>query len=181
MRWGGPRGGQGLNHNGRMPLNTLSLPTRLSPFVSAPSVRWLPVGVALLVWLLAGFSVAYGVLRWLNQGPATPVPVAISAPLQVDPQAVAKALGAQAAVSVAAPTAAPARYVLMGVVAPAGEMGGSGVALIATEGQRPNPYRVGAVLDGRWQVQSVERRAVVLKPVAGNAAGVTTLALPSAQ
>ena len=153
----------------------------MSPFVSAPSVRWLPLGVALVVWLLAGFSVAYWALRWVGQSPATPVPVAASAPGQVDPQAVAKALGAQAAVSAVAPTVAPTRYVLTGVVAPAGQSGGSGVALIAIEGQRPSPYRVGAVLDGRWRVHAVERRSVVLQPVSGGAAGATTLALPTAQ
>jgi general secretion pathway protein C len=144
-------------------------------------VRWLPVAVALLVWLLAGFSVAYWALRWVGQSPATPVPAAVPAPGQVDSQSVAKALGAQTAVAVAAPVAAPTRYVLTGVVAPAGQAGGSGVALIAIEGQRPSPYRVGAVLDGRWRVHAVERRSVVLQPVVGDGAGVTTLVLPSAQ
>jgi len=164
-----------------MPVNALPLPSRVSPYVSAPSVLWLPFGVALLVWLLAGFSVAYWALRWVAQSPATPVPVAVSAPGQVDPQAVAKALGAQAAVSAVAPTVAPTRYVLNGVVAPVGQSGGSGVALIAIEGQRPIPYRVGAVLDGRWRVHAVERRSVVLQPVSGGAAGATTLALPTTQ
>jgi general secretion pathway protein C len=143
-------------------------------------VRWLPWGVALLVWLLAGFSVAYWALRWIGSSPATPVPVAVSAPLPVDPLAVAKALGAQAVVAAAAPVAAPTRYVLTGVVAPAGQAGGSGVALIAIEGQRPSPYRVGAVLDGRWRVQAVERRAVVLQPESGDAGATTTLSLPTA-
>lgn len=164
-----------------MPVISPPLPIRLSPFASVSSVRWLPVGVALLVWLLAGFSVTYWALRWVEQSPATPVPVVVAVPGQVDPQSVAKALGAQAVLPVAASTVAPTRYVLTGVVAPAGPSGGSGVALIAIEGQRPSPYRVGAVLDGRWRVHAVERRSVVLQPVSGAAAGVTTLALPTAQ
>jgi general secretion pathway protein C len=107
----------------------------------------------------------------------------------VDTRAVARALGApQNAVVAAATAAAPSRYVLTGVVAPAAtgfstEGGtGSGVALIAIDGQRPSPYRVGAVLDGRWRVQSVERRSVVLQPAQGLGGGpATTLSLPGAQ
>jgi general secretion pathway protein C len=144
------------------------------------------VAVAFLVWLMAGFSVAFGVLRWMGQTPATPVPVAVPAVQPVDTGAVARALGAQRASAPAAAVAsAPSRYVLTGVVAPAGTGrssqggAGSGVALIAIEGQRPSPYRVGAVLDGRWRVQSVERRSVVLQPVQGPDHGpATTLSLP---
>jgi len=75
------------------------------------------------------------------------------------------------------------RYTLQGVVASAS---GPGVALIAVEGQRALPYRVGSLVDGRWWVQSVGRRTVTLVPVsAGQAlapdetsAGGITLALP---
>jgi general secretion pathway protein C len=142
--------------------------------------------VAFLVWLMAGFSVAYWVLRWMGHSPVTPVPVAVPTEQPADAHAVARALGAQRVSAPAAAVAsAPSRYVLTGVVAPAAtgrsSQGGerSGVALIAIEGQRPSPYRVGAVLDGRWRVHSVERRSVVLQPVQGADHGpATTLNLP---
>jgi len=52
------------------------------------------------------------------------------------------------------------------------------VALIAIDGQRPGTYRVGAVVDGRWAVQSVERRTVVLQS-ADSAGERITLSLPA--
>lgn len=181
-------GWQGLNHNGRM-LQSSSLlrPRRGSPAAGLAGRglhRWWPIGVAWCVWLLAGFSVSYWALRWMGQDPATPVPVTLAAPSAVDSQAVARALGAQSTAPLAATVAvkAPSRYELAGVVAPAGVVTGSGVALIAVDGQRPVPYRVGAVLDGRWRVHAVERRGVVLHPLQGDAsAGQTRLTLSSDQ
>jgi general secretion pathway protein C len=135
---------------------------------------------------VAGFSVAYWVLRWMGQSPVTPVPVSVPALQPVDTHAVARALGAQRAAAPATTAVqASSRYSLAGVVAPAATgrsspvAEGSGVALIAVDGQRPSPYRVGAVLDGRWKVHSVERRSVVLRPVQGAGDGpATTLTLP---
>jgi len=173
-------GRQGLNHNGRMlQSSSLLTPRRGSPTAGLAGRglhRWGPIGVAWCVWLLAGFSVAYWALRWMGQDPATPVPVTFAAPSAVDSQAVARALGAQSAVPLAAPVAvnAPSRYELAGVVAPVGVVPGAGVALIAVDGQRPSPYRVGAVLDGRWRVHAVERRGVVLHPLQGDASAAPT-------
>jgi general secretion pathway protein C len=173
-----------------MLLSSTPSSARLSPLVARRAGRWWPVVVAFLVWLAVGFSVAYGVLRWLAQTPVAPVPVNVPVVQAVDTRAVARALGSpQNAVPAAVASAPSPRYVLTGVVAPVatgfsskGEAG-SGVALIAIEGQRPSPYRVGAVLDGRWRVQSVERRSVVLQPVLGVGSGgpATTLSLSGAQ
>ena len=152
-----------------------------------------PGAVSVLLWLAAGAAMALGVLHGLGQRPDVTLPAPPSAPWAVDTPAVARALGARATAAApvaAAPVVADNRYALLGVVAAAG--GGSGVALIAVEGQRPQPYRVGAVLDGRWQVRAVQRRSVELvahgatQPVtAGAGAGaeatqppVLTLSLP---
>ena len=147
-------------------------------FVPLSTSRWLPRAIALLVWLCAGFVLTYVVLHWMAQRPATLVPVQATAVVGADTQAVARALGAQATQAVpVAPVAAPSRYVLTGVVAPAGGGQSSGVALIAIDGQRPGTYRVGAVLDGRWAVQTVERRSVVLRSTDAPGQQIT-LALP---
>jgi len=165
-------------------LLSFARPNPSAPLLPGRSVqRWLPWLVALAVWLVAGFVVAFVVLRWLGHSPATAVPVAMPPPVAADTQAVARALGARAAQAAPAiqPTqAGPDRYVLTGVVAPVAGGQRSGVALIAIDGQRPSPYRVGAEIDGRWTVEAVERRTVVLRPLqaTGAGAGRITLALP---
>jgi general secretion pathway protein C len=131
--------------------------------------------VAVLVWLAAGAAASYGVLHGLGQRPDVPLPMPPVTAWAVDTAMVARALGAttstnaQPAPQVVAEPAGPSRYTVLGVVAPTASDSGSGVALVSVDGQRPLPYRVGAVLDGRWQVQSVQRRAVVLVAMAGAA------------
>ena len=182
---------QALNHNGRMHAPPYLSSLRLPPLAAGRVGRWWPVGVAFAVWLLVGFSVVYLLLRWFGQAPATQLPVSagLSVIQGVDTQAVAHALGAPRASAAAAVAAsAPSRYALTGVVAPVSgahstqTASPSGVALIAVDGQRPSPYRVGAVLDGRWRVHAVERRSVVLHPLQsqGNDTA-TTLSLPPLQ
>lgn len=152
-----------------MPLTSLSFP-----------VRWLPWLGGVLAWSLAGFSVAYWVLRWSAHTPAVALPVVAAAPAVADSQAVARALGAVRPApgpAAALPVASASRYVLTGVVAPVNP-GAGGVALIAVEGQKPNPYRVGAVLDGRWRVQSIDRRAVQLQAMDGATTESVRLDLP---
>ncbi len=108
----------------------------------------------------------------------------------------ARALGALPVVSgpLVPPPDASGRYALVGVVAEGGSASQarrshSGVALIATDGQRAKPYVVGAPVDGRWVVHSVTNRTVVLRPMgvseaAGgqqtpeNVSGAITLAVP---
>lgn len=107
---------------------------------------------------------------------------------QADPQAVIRALGGGQAAAPVISTAAPdmaARYQLVGVVAEKGGAGsGGGVALIATDGQRPLPYAVGTRVDGRWVVHQVTSQTVVLRPFAASGgaqaadhSGVLTLRL----
>ena len=164
-------------------------PSTPTSFVLSAVPRWVVGMVTVLVWLAAGACVAYWVMRGLGQGSATPVPVAPAAAVAVDSQAVARALGARALVqntALAAPVQADAasRYAVLGVVAPANAgSSGSGVALIAVEGQRAAPYRVGAVLDERWVVRSVGRTAVELSAQiapssVGAAPAVLTLTVP---
>lgn len=132
-------------------------------------MRGWPLAVAVLVWLVAGFGVAWCALKWWGTDPFTPVPVTAPPPTLVDSAAVAQTLGAarqpDAAAAVTQPVpAAATRFQLVGVLAAAssGAAGPAGVALIATDGQAPRPYRVGAVVDGSWRVHAVQRRAVVL-------------------
>ena len=144
-----------------------------------PVNRWVVVPVTALVWLAAGASVTHWVMRSLAQETTTQVPMVPSAVMSIDTQRVASALGAHAMVQPAVspvPVQADAasKYAVLGVVAPAG--GGpsvSGVALISVEGQRPSPYRVGAVLDECWVVRSVGRATVELVP-AGPAASASS-------
>lgn len=158
---------------------------------SGVASRWAPRLTAVLVWLAAGASMAYGVMHGLGQGPSVALPVTAAPDQALDVQAVARALGARLAPLVQASGPALAepggRYSLLGVVSPA-TASDSGVALIVVDGQRPLPYRVGAVVDGRWVVQSVGKRTVVLVPqpgvpaaASGTAEAGLTLALPERQ
>lgn len=120
-----------------------------------------PAVAAGLLWLAAGLSAGYWVLRAWGAGPLTPV-VALGQEAPVgDVDAVARALGARAVVAEGAPVeqAAATQYRLVGVVAQGGR---GGAALIAVNGQPPRPFRVGdAVFDG-VVLQSVGRRSVQL-------------------
>lgn len=177
--WQKRRGGWqrvGLNHNPRMLQSTLShrsVAPRRSPSTRRLSGRLaLSDAVAVLVWLAAGAAASYGVLHGLGQRPDVPLPMPPVTAWPVDTTMVARALGATTSSSqptpqVVAESASPSRYAVLGVVAPTASGSGSGVALVSVDGQRPLPYRAGAVLDGRWQVQSVQRQAVVLVAMAG--------------
>ena len=158
--------------------------------------QWAARLSAVSVWGVAGFVTAYWVLAWVGQGAPTVLPAQPWMAPEVDSQAVARALGALPVVSgpVAPPPDASGRYVLLGVVAEGGGVSSAhrshgGVALIATDGQRARPYAVGATVDGRWVVQAVANRTVVLRPMGvsepvgvpqtpENAPGAITLVLP---
>lgn len=147
-----------------------------------------PAAVSFLLWLAAGAVVAFGVLHGWGQRADVALPAPPSVPWAVDTSAVARALGARPASSVAAVAqpVADSRYTLLGVVAPTGTDSQSGVALIAVDGQRPQPHRVGAPVDGRWRVSAVHRRTVELEALVleGAASGAAparqTLSLPEA-
>jgi general secretion pathway protein C len=121
-----------------------------------------------------GFSVAYGALHWVGATPTVVLPAAQAALPQADPQAVVRALGGDQPTAQVIAAAAPemaARYQLVGVVAEKGGAGsGGGVALIATDGQRPLPYPVGTRVDGRWVVHQVTSQTAVLRPFAATGA-----------
>lgn len=122
-----------------------------------------PALVAGLLWLAAGLSAGYWVLQFMGRSSVTPVVTVATAPATPDPMAVARTLGALpvAAAGSAPVAAAPARYVLLGVVATGTD---GGAALIAVDSQPPRPYRVGASLEGGLVLQAVTRRTVRLGP-----------------
>ncbi|WP_091572606.1 type II secretion system protein N [Oryzisolibacter propanilivorax] len=147
----------------------------------APSRRTAsPWGVrlaTLALWALAGAGALYWALA-LARPAAGPVPAPAAPSLRADPQAVARLLGAGAAAEaplVTGAPAAPARFVLQGILA--GTASGGGAALIAVDGLAPRPYRVGAALEPGLVVQSLSRREVHLGPSLG-AASTLTLQMP---
>lgn len=121
--------------------------------------RLAPVGLAGLMWLVAGLSAGYWVLLGLGRSDPVPLPSAAVSLPQIDSAAVARALGAQPRAPAAAgePVAAP-RYRLLGLVDQPGQQG---AALIEVDG-KPRPFVVGDRLGGDLVLQSVERRAVRL-------------------
>ena len=136
--------------------------------------RWTLRLATLLFWALLGVSLAWWGLKLSRPAGAPPVPLAAPAPLAVDAQALARALGVQAAASIAA-APAPARFVLQGVLA--GTQSGDGAALIAVDGKPAKPYRVGAELQPGLVVQSLGRREVHLGAAAEGDTAMT-LELP---
>lgn len=147
--------------------------------LSAARRPWSAV-VAGLLWLGAGLSAGYWVLLALGRTPVTPVAATPMASPVADPALVARALGVLPVTAVAgvaqAPMAAPSRYVLLGVVAVAGNQG---AALIGMDGQPPRPYRVGAVIDGGLVLQAVSRNTARLGPALQGPSTVE-LAVPEA-
>lgn len=112
---------------------------------------------------LAAASAAYwGLKTWGVSASARSGMVAIASAPPLDPQALAAALGGGAAALRPQDSAVPAassRYVLLGVVA---DRASGGAALIAVDGNPAKPVRVGAPVDGRLLLQSVEGRRAVL-------------------
>ena len=115
--------------------------------------------VTFVLWALAAGSATYWVLKWPAAGQGignAPLPLQDVTPPTV--QAVAKALGGQAALTApGGPVAAVAvnassRMALVGVVA---TRDNQGTALIAIDGRPAKPFRVGAKVDGDWVLQSV--------------------------
>lgn len=132
--------------------------------LGGPRPRWTVRITTLLVWALALFSVAYWTLRFVATPSEVPgAPAAFTAAPPVDPQAVARLLGAGEQPGVAGAPAPAAnlagRFVLTGVVA---DRRGGGAALIAVDGRPPRPYLVGSRVEEGLIVQGVEGRRVML-------------------
>ena len=150
------------------------------PLGNAQLPRRAPAVLAGVLWLAAGLSAGYWALQAVGQGPVTPL-VASAAPTQApETSAVARALGAMPAASVAAPGVPPvvdaaSRYRLIGVVASGTDRG---AALISVDGQAPKPYRVGALIEGGLVLKSLGARQARLAPATG-AGNPIDLALPA--
>jgi general secretion pathway protein C len=141
---------------------------------------WRVRGVTFFLFALAAASLVYWALQgWVAGNSAGVSLVATASVPPLDSRAVARALGA-GAVQVAGTAVAPApvagrRFVLQGVVA---DRSSSGAALISVDGKPAKPFRVGASVDGRLILQSVQGRRAVL--AAGmDAPAEVTLDLPA--
>jgi general secretion pathway protein C len=145
--------------------------------LTVPQSRWGLRLATFVAWALAAACAMYWGLR-LGTAPAGPVAavVAPAAAAVVDPERVARFLGAVPAAAAAATPVAPAssRFALVGVVAGVSQQG---AALIAVDGKPAKPYRVGASVDGNLVLQSVGPRQATLAP-AMDAPAAFTLEMP---
>ncbi|MDD2730318.1 type II secretion system protein N [Malikia sp.] len=131
-------------------------------FQAAAAPRWLAAGL----WLLAGLSASYWGLHGWGDAELASVPAPAAERTLADPRAVARGLGAGVPVAAEPAPADASRHVLLGVVRAAG---GRGAALIATDGQPPKPYRVGAALPGGLLLRELTPREAWLGPAEGEA------------
>lgn len=117
--------------------------------------------VTLAIWALAaGSAIYWGMHASGLRRSEVPAAITSTRSAPVDPQAVARALGAVAAGN-AAQTSSPDvsnRLALKGVVT----HGAQGAALIAVGDKPAKPFRVGAEVEGGWAVKSVSPRTVVI-------------------
>lgn len=131
---------------------------------------------SLLLWALAaGVSVFW----WLRLSAAPPGQAIAAAPvaaLQVNAQALAKALGAvDLPATMPVPASTASRYELLGVLA--GRDSGAGAAVIAVGGKPAKPFRVGDMVEDGIMLQSLAAREARLGP-GMDAAATTVLQLP---
>ncbi len=127
--------------------------------------------ITFFVWALVALCAVFwgmrlGTPRAVTGGAAP----AVRLPEPVDPQALARLLGATGTAADAQP-AAGARLVLVGVVA---GPSGAGAALISVDGAAARPYRVGREVPGALYLQSLQPRLARLGPQPD---GPTTLTL----
>lgn len=144
-----------------------------------PAGPWIVRGATFALWALAAASAGYWGMKF-SARPATASAPAVAArsAAPVDPQAVARLLGANP-VATTATTATPvaplaSRFALVGVAA---QGSGHGAALVSVDGKPAKPYRVGAQLDEGIVLQSVQGRKAVLASAASGQP-VLTLELP---
>ncbi|MDR0225607.1 MAG: general secretion pathway protein C [Burkholderiaceae bacterium] len=139
---------------------------------------WHVKAATFVLWLLAAGVAAFWVLRLAGGAASAAPPVGPVQSVQIDTQALARALGAVAPdVQAAAPTAAPvvSRYALLGVLA--GRDSGAGAAVIAVGNQPAKPFRVGSSVEEGVVLQSLSAREARLGPSLQGPSSVT-LKLP---
>ncbi len=136
------------------------------------------------VWVLAGASMVFWVLKFVggSAAPANAAVVSATSNFAQDASALSRGLGGSSATpAVAGAAAAPAsninasRFVLTGVVA--GQLAGRGIALIAVDGKGAKPYRVGQEVTSGVMLQSVRARQARLA-VGAQTADSVLLELP---
>ncbi len=139
--------------------------------------RWAVAGATFVLWALVAVSAVYWGLKFTARGGTGPaVPVAARTPAPTDPVALARLLGASPA-QAAPVVSAASRFSLVGVVASSTH---HGAALISVDGKPAKPFRVGAAVDERLVLKSVESRKAVLAQSTDGPA-VATLELPLAK
>jgi general secretion pathway protein C len=113
-----------------------------------------------LVWATTAYSMVGWFLRDnpASLGVSTPVDSEQTLKDELDGQAVARALGAQAQVAQAAPTLA-SRFQLVGVLDSDAALG---VALISVDGKPAKPFRIGKSVAEGLVVQSTQAKRVQL-------------------
>ena len=121
---------------------------------------WLPKVVTFALSVIAAASAVYwGLKEWRIQAPPD-VSTSLSKPAPVTPSMVARALGGGMPLNASNTVAPPStRYTLVGIIA---NRSGGGVALISVDGKAAKPVRVGAFIDDRLMLQSVEGRRALL-------------------
>ena len=129
--------------------------------VSAP--RWL----AASLWLLTGLSASYWSLRGWGNAEQAILPAPTAERITADREAVARGLGAvepsSDAIDMGADATSP--HELLGVVR---TVGGRGAALIASDGQPPRAYRIGAELPDGLVLRELTPREALLGPAQGD-------------
>jgi general secretion pathway protein C len=124
------------------------------------SSSWLPKVVTFALSAVAAASAGYwGLKEWRIPAPLD-VSAALLKPTPVTTGMVARALGGGMPLATGSTAASPStRYALVGIVA---NRSGGGIALISVDGKAAKPVRVGAFIDNRLMLQSVEGRRALL-------------------
>jgi general secretion pathway protein C len=124
-------------------------------------VSWSPKIITFALSALAAASAAYWGLKEWHTPASVDVFAAPVKPTPVTTSMVARALGGGQVNLAAMPTTtlASARYAVVGIVA---NRSGGGVALISVDGKAPRPVRVGARINDRLMLQSVDGRRALL-------------------
>lgn len=126
---------------------------------------------AFVTWALVAASAVYWGLKLFVTPPAAPphAGTVAAAPLRGDLSRVFGAPPSDEGPAAVAPPQA-ARFQLIGVAAPRAGTRGPGVALIAIDGKPARPYRIGALVDGDWHLQTISARGISLGPSGGTPA-----------